>query len=51
MLPRAGSHCWSAIRLIVSIENVDMVVKAPNIPTNRNVLVVSAMSKPYLNIR
>ena len=51
MLPRAGSHCWSAIRFIVSIEKVDNVVNAPKIPTKRKVLVVSAMSKPYLNIR
>ncbi len=33
------------------MEKVDMVVNAPKIPTKRNVLVVSAMSKPYLNIR
>lgn len=51
MLLMAGSHCWSAIRLMVSMEKVDMVVNAPKIPTKRKVLVVSAMSKPYLNMR
>lgn len=51
MFPAAGSHWESAISCTVSIENVDIVVKAPKIPTKRNVRTSSPMSIPNLNIR
>ena len=51
MFPTASPYEPSTSRFTVSIEKVDIVVNAPNIPTNTNDLNVLCMSIPYLNMR